>query len=912
MKEDIKKSIKRCLKRKVTITLGMMVAFMITGGMVYSNDGVINQEVSIKVENGIITVTPEGAGIVEGNTWINNGKIEIIEKDAVIIDESVTAEKDFNLINKGIISGTFKSSQHDLGNGIVVKGVLNDITNEGLILGNVNEAVRYSGDGIYIYISSEVNLLINKGIILGENKNGSYAQQLHSGNGIYINGKINTIMNDGKIAGNFIAAERSGNGIGLNQNNIEIIKNNGAITGNGNTFNAGNGMLINNDITIIENAGVILGKNSKSGISYGYFGNGILLGGKINELTNSGIIMGKGYGGSLYTGYGITRNQNINDLINYGIIAGYVKALSSDLKEGDYNYGLLIDGAGTDNQTISAGAGGEQAGKYIINGVNSSGEDATASAIKSSELESKITTNKNNYYDGTFYENLVVNMVGDTDTSLNLDTSLSTLSSTINGYKDAIVFTEKGKTFCGENVIINGGENAFVGSDGVDKIYLKNLVTIGSVQSIVNGNISLGGGNDILDVQAETIINGNIDMGDGADTIKISSSTLNGDITADGDTITMNTSSINGNLNLTNSNMDLTSTTLNGDITANGGKIGISGIGNRLFNVGSTTINGDITITDGEIYVKDGSILNGDITLNGGKATVWLDKNQTMNDKINIVDSVTEKVLGVNYNVTDDDMTALVTQSSNFNSIKLKDGGNTITLTDLNINSITGGSGEDNFKTTITGFRGKTIDGGEGSDTLALTDNITEGNQVDFSKVTNIENLQLTDGRNTLDISDSSFTTIIGGSGNDTFINVGSTILFGIKGGEGNDTITMKEGVTLDNIQANSIFTTNGIENLNLIGDNTLSLDDLTYTKNINFGTGDNSFTLGIENSGTEFDFTQNNLINGNVGINLNGNTGRLESTFTDNTVTLDKTFTNGNVIFTNGTIKFEIGNTTF
>ena len=36
MRENIEKSIKRWLKRKVTITLGMMVAFMITGEISYS------------------------------------------------------------------------------------------------------------------------------------------------------------------------------------------------------------------------------------------------------------------------------------------------------------------------------------------------------------------------------------------------------------------------------------------------------------------------------------------------------------------------------------------------------------------------------------------------------------------------------------------------------------------------------------------------------------------------------------------------------------------------------------------------------------------------------------------------------------------------------------------------------------
>ncbi|STO31080.1 Uncharacterised protein [Fusobacterium necrogenes] len=473
---------------------------------------------------------------------------------------------------------------------------------------------------------------------------------------------------------------------------------------------------------------------------------------------------------------------------------------------------------------------------------------------------------------------------------LKVKKDLTLSNSIVNSYTTAINID--GGNFTGDSIIINGG--------------------IDETSATIKGSANA----DNLTLTGNSIINGNIDMGDGTDTISLTSSTLNGDITADGDTITMNTSSINGNSNLTNSNMDLTSTTLNGDITANGGKINISRTDNGLFNVGTTTINGDISLTNGEIYVKDGSIINGDITLNGNKTTVWLDKNQAINDKINIADSVTEKVLGVNYNVTDDEMTALVTQSSNFNSIKLKDGGNTITLIDLNISSITGGSGVDVFKSTITEFVGKTIDGGEGSDTLALTDNITEGNQVDFSKVKNVENLQLADGGNTLDVHVSPFTTIIGGSGDDNFTNVGSTILFGIKGGEGTDTITMNKVLYLSNDEVNTIFDTNSIEQLNLDNsiNNEIFLDELTHLSKINFGTnGSNILNLGRGSSGIEFDFTQENLINGNVKVDLHGNIAILNSISSGNTVTISKDFMVGdsNVILYGNTIKLNLSQDT-
>lgn len=925
MRENIEKSIKRWLKRKVTITLGMMVAFMITGGIVYSNDGVINESVNIKVVNGKIVVEIGGVQTEIGNTWTNNGKIDVAGGNGIIIDSSVTEDSKFSLINNGSIIGN-NSFGYEKGNGIYnYNGIIKNLINNGVILGNSDKDAQSSGNGI-LNLNGKIENLTNRGVILGSGN----GDNLNNANGIYILGGeqsfLNILNNTGTILGKSNSLSSNGNNGIYNYNGIiKNLTNSGLITGNSSSGNwcTGNGIInLDAKIETLLNNGLITG-NINNSTDYNsneiyYSSNGILnYGNLITILTNNGIILGKSNTQDLNGGNGIYNYfGTITTLINYGIIAGNNKAIyNSSGTINQTNYGLLIDEAGTDNQTINAGAGGEQTidgvNKFIINGVD---ENATASAIKSSELERKITTNKNNYYDEEFkiFSNLIVNVVGDTDTSLNLDTSLSTLSSTINGYKDAIVFTEKGKTFYGQNVIINGGENAFVGSEGNDTIELKKLIDGQPAKSIVNGNITLGKGNDILSAKDGTTINGNIDMGDGTDTIKISSSTLNGDITANGDTITMDTSSINGNSNLTNSTMTLTSTTLNGDITANEGKISISGTGNRLFNVGATTINGDITLTNGEIYVKDGSIINGDITLKGEKATVWLDKNQAINGNIAIDSSVTEKILGVNYNVNSDaDMTSLKNQTDKFTGfdVKLKDGGNTVTLTDLNINSITGGSGVDNFKTTIEKL--VKIDGGEDNDVLEITSGTFDNTKDNSITITNIEELKLANENNNVDVGKlSGIKKIFGGRGDDTFNNVGSNTLFFINGGEGNDTINMIE--SLDNIQADTIFTTNGIEKLNLTGDNTLSLNDLTYTKNINFGTGNNSLTLGTENSGTEFDFTQENLINGNVGINLNGNTGMLNSTFANNTVTLNNNFANGNITFTNGIIKFGIGNTTF
>ena len=829
MRENIEKSIKRWLKRKVTITLGMMVAFMITGGVVYSNDGVINQEVSIKVVDGKIVAEIGREQNEIGNPWTNNGKIDVTEGNGVRIDSSVT--QNFSLINNGVITGSNGPDDYS-GNGIYNNGTIETLTNSGVISGNSSGSGYYSGNGIYN--NGTIKTLTNNGIISGKKSN-DYST-VNIGNGIYNNGTIESLTNNGIITGTTKLGINNGNGNGIFnwKGTIESLINNGIISGNsnsGNSYseaNSGNGIYNESrTITTLTNSGLIKGNSNNS-----EFGSGIGIyneSGTIGSLTNNGTITGNSYSGSSssgnYSGNGIynERYGTIGSLTNYGIIAGSNKAINNQgTITTQNNYGLLIDGAGTDNVTVNAGAGGEITEEggykgYIVKNSFTQGEHSNIIN------ENEITLSNDS-------EKLIINGY---NKGLKVAKDLTLSNSIINSYTTAINI--EGGNFTGDNIVINGG---------ADKKYDENG-KITSESPAIKGSEK----EDNLTLKDNSIINGNIDMGGGADTISLTSSTLNGKITATGDTITMDKSDINGNSTLTDSNMDLTSTTLNGNITANGGKISISGTANQLFNVGATTINGDITLTNGEIYVKDGSIINGDITLNGNKTTVWLDKNQAINGKITIDESVTEKFLGVNYNInTDEDMASLKNQTDKFTGfdVKLKDGGNTVTLTDLNIKSITGGSGEDNFKTTIAGLVGKIVNGGDGNDTLNLLDKITEENQstLNFTNVTSVENLQLADGGNTLDISSSTFSTITGGSGEDNF----KTTIVGLSGktivGIGNDTLTLLDNITTGNtIDFSNV---KNVENLQLAdGGNTLDISNSSFPI-IRGGNGDDNFKIYI------------------------------------------------------------------
>ncbi|WP_027128853.1 hypothetical protein, partial [Fusobacterium perfoetens] len=70
MKDNIKKSLKRLLKRKVKITLGIIIAFMITGVVSYSNDDVISESVTVKINS---------------NGIYNEGVIESLENFEIIV-----------------------------------------------------------------------------------------------------------------------------------------------------------------------------------------------------------------------------------------------------------------------------------------------------------------------------------------------------------------------------------------------------------------------------------------------------------------------------------------------------------------------------------------------------------------------------------------------------------------------------------------------------------------------------------------------------------------------------------------------------------------------------------------------------------------------------------------------------------
>lgn len=293
----------------------------------------------------------------------------------------------------------------------------------------------------------------------------------NSGNGIsgYSNSKainVGVILNKGKIeakASNIdLNNNNKGNGIGMYSNQtagVSTINNTGNIAGkvtsvSGENVNAGNGI------------GIYSFKSASS----------------IGNLNNSGIIMGSNSAIVVDTPGFMNETGIIN---NYGILLGKTPVLVTNKTVDINNLGLMttID----DNGEVTKIENGNQTSQNIeyrdvsytvINRkVNTDG--------KSTETISAISLNGQN-------SNLILNGINNT---LTVDKELTLDNSIINAYKTAIEVTGK-NIFTGNDVTINGGgldgQTAVItGDDSANTVKLTG-------NSIINGNINLGGGRDLL------------------------------------------------------------------------------------------------------------------------------------------------------------------------------------------------------------------------------------------------------------------------------------------------------------------------------------------------------------------------------------------------------------------------------
>lgn len=410
MKNYVEGSLKRYLKRKVKITLGLVISFLITGFVSYSADEAIKVTTD---QNGKITISEE-VGKLEDNIWTieerekvdktgsvginfdskinspdfvfkNNGKIIFVgEKLGNAVEIGATIGK---VINSGLISGETSDSA-SLGNGLLNEGKIEILENYGTIKGNYNttestDGENYKGNGIVLSYQGTIDKLFNYGEISGKAMEGT-----QSGNGIIFHGgKIGEVYNKGKIKGEFITApdktikDTSGNGIVIFEGStMKKFSNEGYIKGQASgKNNSGNGIESSREVLNIENRGKIFGydaNNKDSASGFGIFF-------KDGEIKNAGYIKGKGTGSGSGFGIFIKGEAENNKVTNTGTIEGNNEekdmkmsgaglAIANSKNSYLYNNGKIIGGS---NSNVVEASNSPESGAIIIFDIESTGKN---------------------------------------------------------------------------------------------------------------------------------------------------------------------------------------------------------------------------------------------------------------------------------------------------------------------------------------------------------------------------------------------------------------------------------------------------------------------------------------------------------------------------------------------------------
>ncbi|BBA52485.1 autotransporter [Fusobacterium varium] len=497
MIKEMEKALKRYLKGKNRITMGVVVAFLLGNSFAFG-DVTIKYDTAastliVQDDSGtnIGTVTKNPAGKF---TWTIPEGTDITE--TVKIDDTVNANNiKVNIVNSGNISGSSTGGDKS-GNGIYSyseKGAntIGNIINSGTITGSTTGRGESSGNGIYSNGNeSKIGDIINNGIISGNGLGSS------SGNGIYsssysfylfpIENKIGDIINNGIISGNN-SGSYPGNGIysssgaasSTAKNKVGNITNYGIISGNGGNQGYGIYSYSNSDSSIIEsisNSGVIMGSQ-----------NGIYIKGdsssKIDKYSNYGLVIGQ-------TPVKIEGGGTVNTLKEQGMA-------------------ITLDGSG-DITSIASGTGGST-GIYSI--VNTQLRDNLGSTVSSGAVDSYDVYTSDQSISDTIINGAGVNSG---TVTIEADKNFSLNGGIINAYKTAVTVKD-GASFTGTDVTINGG--------GLDKTTPvisgdsgANTVNI-SGNSFINGKVDLEDGDDTLSIGNSTQINGDIDGGTGTDTL---------------------------------------------------------------------------------------------------------------------------------------------------------------------------------------------------------------------------------------------------------------------------------------------------------------------------------------------------------------------------------------------------------
>ena len=294
-KNYVESSLKRFLKRKVKITLGLVVTFLITGMAVFAveNNGEDIKEKLEKENTKIEEIEKNLQGL--GDTYLtektgnnsyqikkdNQGEDKAIEVSNNTIDFSnVISGLSIEIKDKNLTAETKKNIENALKKGNYVSTNIDDNKNEGIIITSIL--------GTSQTLKTKGNTLENSGILIGGQMTGVNGTILNTGL-IYVNRGSN----------NYFGGQRIASTEGIATGNIEVINN-----------------------------GLIIAKDMASG-QYAYY-----TGNAETALINNGIINSEKYGQYFRQGQG--------NLYNYGVIEAKEYGQYSQQDKGVlYNYGTI-------------------------------------------------------------------------------------------------------------------------------------------------------------------------------------------------------------------------------------------------------------------------------------------------------------------------------------------------------------------------------------------------------------------------------------------------------------------------------------------------------------------------------------------------------------------------------------------
>ncbi|MDH6459407.1 hypothetical protein M2102_003058, partial [Fusobacterium sp. PH5-7] len=473
------------------------------------------------------------SGNINGLNFVNNGNINAdISKSGTSygiyvdpVDSMGDIENNGNI--QTIVSGGYTGIGICILNAEKVGNIINN--------GNINAFTNISGkslSGIEVALTTETGNVINNGNISAYTR----ATSIGSFYGIRLTSLDNNIENNGSILAG-APNERGGDAIGV------------MAIGGGNVINNGDIRAYSDDETeginvsdiknIINNGSISAFANEFTNLDNRDFRYGIALsqdsaGGNV---TNTGVI----FGGGEIIHINPYNTENIASVSNCGMfILGYGDSIISDpTKVTQYeNYGMNITNV---NSEIAGGAVSEDKDFVVVLGkeANPSGNKikVTMGFDGNKELEREMTiknaklkgesgtataTNTIEFSGSENYNNHILNGKYNTITVTG-DGEIE--GSVINAFGTAVLFGDNGKKLTLSGSIVNGGVSNILlerkptlgtsieGSNDGDTLVLQaGTITYEGAgtklqNTIVNGNIALGKGNDTLTLGNGTIVN---------------------------------------------------------------------------------------------------------------------------------------------------------------------------------------------------------------------------------------------------------------------------------------------------------------------------------------------------------------------------------------------------------------------